>query len=174
MAYTKQTWVDRVVQYVRRFSAVEEAGSGYVLFTPQPGTVTEAGTPVDASRLNHMETGIEDAHAAILAMGNLDTDEVATGMTWIDGRTIYRKVVQMTLNNAGVDITASLGVTCELAWVDYGLSFIAYNTDSTTICSYCVSASDYAITYITSHATLHCKYWHTGTLYAVVNYVKAA
>lgn len=59
MAYTKQTWVDRLVQYAKRFTYTDD--STYLTLTPAPGTITAAGTPVDASRLNHMEDGIESA-----------------------------------------------------------------------------------------------------------------
>ena len=60
MSYVKQTWVDRLVQFAKRYSVAEDA-SGNLTLTVEPGTVTAAGTALDASRLNHMETGIEDA-----------------------------------------------------------------------------------------------------------------
>ncbi|BBI32374.1 hypothetical protein [Cohnella abietis] len=61
MAYTKTTWKDRVVQFARRFKKTGET-STEVTLTQDPGTVTEAGTPVNAAALNKMEQGIADAH----------------------------------------------------------------------------------------------------------------
>ena len=61
MSYVKQTWVDRAVEFFRRFSASEDV-DGNISLTEEPGLVTEAGTPLDATRLNHMEDGIEAAH----------------------------------------------------------------------------------------------------------------
>lgn len=44
-------------------------------------------TPVNATNLNHMDQGIYDANN----IGQYSTSEIAVG-TWIDGKTIYRKV----------------------------------------------------------------------------------
>lgn len=57
MAYVKQTWTDRVVEFARRFTYTQDGT--HITLTPEPGTVTEVGTPVDASRLNHIEDGIK-------------------------------------------------------------------------------------------------------------------
>lgn len=53
--YTKTAWVDRAVQFPRRFDKSLESSSSVTL-TPNPGTVTQAGTPVNASALNNIET----------------------------------------------------------------------------------------------------------------------
>lgn len=60
MGYMKNTWVDRIVQFPRRFRKSNEADDLLEL-TPEPGTVTAVGTPVNAALLNHMEQGIKDA-----------------------------------------------------------------------------------------------------------------
>lgn len=60
MAYTKTTWVDRVVQYPNRYTKTSESTSSVTL-TPDFGTVTAAGTPVNAAHLNKIEAGIESA-----------------------------------------------------------------------------------------------------------------
>lgn len=60
MAYVKQTWVDRLVQFAHRYTKTD-VDSSTVDLIAAPGTVTKAGTPVDAEHLNHMEEGIYDA-----------------------------------------------------------------------------------------------------------------
>jgi hypothetical protein len=74
MAYTKTTWLDRVVQYPNRYAKSGET-STQVTLTGDFGTVTQSGTAVNASNLNKIETGVSDSHTdndnqfAILAMG---------------------------------------------------------------------------------------------------------
>lgn len=58
--YSKQTWLDRVVQYARRFTKSDDGT--YLTLTPSPGTITAEGTPIESTRLNHIEDGIESAH----------------------------------------------------------------------------------------------------------------
>lgn len=57
MAYTKTTWVDRIVQFANRYTKSNET-STEVYLTQSPGTVTQSGTPVNAINLNKMEDGI--------------------------------------------------------------------------------------------------------------------
>lgn len=64
MAYNKTNWTDRVVQFVRRYVMTLVSGNTYDL-TPSEGNITSAGTPMTASLLNKMETGIYDAHVAV-------------------------------------------------------------------------------------------------------------
>lgn len=59
MSYIKQTWVDRAVEFFRRFSVTEDS-AGNITLTEEPGIVTSTGTPLDATRLNHIENGIEE------------------------------------------------------------------------------------------------------------------
>lgn len=61
MAYTKTTWVDRLVQFPNRFAKSNET-SGSVTLAADPGTVTSAGTALSATNLNKMEDGIESAN----------------------------------------------------------------------------------------------------------------
>ena len=58
MAYTKQTWADRVVQHAKRFTYTDDGT--HLTLTSAPGTVTAVGTPVNAANLNHIEDGIVD------------------------------------------------------------------------------------------------------------------
>lgn len=66
MIYSRQTWNDRSVEYPRRYTSVVDGS--YTTFTPSPGTITEAGTPINASNLNNIETGIENAEIREIQM----------------------------------------------------------------------------------------------------------
>lgn len=60
MAYTKQTWEDRIVEKPMTYMMTTNE-DGTVTLTPVPGTITKEGSKVNAERLNHMEEGIYDA-----------------------------------------------------------------------------------------------------------------
>lgn len=63
MAYKKTSWLDRAVQFPRRF---KDQNNNSLTLTADPGIVTEAGTPYNATQMNKIEKGIEDAHLDIL------------------------------------------------------------------------------------------------------------
>lgn len=86
MSYVKQTWVDRAVEFFRRFSVTEDA-SGNLTLTEEPGIVTSAGTPLDATRLNHIEDGIADVWTWIYPVGCLfeTTDSAFNPQTHFGG-----------------------------------------------------------------------------------------
>lgn len=48
------------------------------------------------TKLNGYDVEDSTAREQINNMGNFSTDEVDTGQTWIDGKTIYRKVFEKT------------------------------------------------------------------------------
>ena len=77
MAYTPNLWVDRLVQFARRFT-VTDLGGGMFEIEPEPGEVTEAGTPVNAANLNTLENGLADHTTA------------AMPHQFVDGGTTYR------------------------------------------------------------------------------------
>ncbi|CAM3876941.1 hypothetical protein COLU111180_12015 [Cohnella lubricantis] len=52
MAYEKTTWVDRVVQFASRF---RDQNNNQITLTPDPGEVTQQGTPLSAANLNKIE-----------------------------------------------------------------------------------------------------------------------
>ena len=58
MAYTPNTWSDRVGTGLNQF--VDQNGTQYT-FTPNPTSITQAGTPFSASWMNHIENGIASA-----------------------------------------------------------------------------------------------------------------
>lgn len=59
MSYVKTTWKDRMVEKPLTFTQVTNA-DGTITLTPAEGTIVEAGTPVNASNMNNIETGIEE------------------------------------------------------------------------------------------------------------------
>lgn len=61
MAYTPTTWTDRNVQYPRRYT---DELSNVKTFTPNEGTISNAGTAVTAAVMNNIETGIQENRQA--------------------------------------------------------------------------------------------------------------
>lgn len=53
MAYIPTIWTDRAVQFVRRYLRTED-GLVYT-FTPNEGTISDAGTPLNAANMNKIE-----------------------------------------------------------------------------------------------------------------------
>lgn len=60
MSYNMTTWQDRVVEFPNRYTKSGET-STQVTLALNPGTVTQAGTAVNANNLNKIEQGIFDA-----------------------------------------------------------------------------------------------------------------
>lgn len=56
----RRTWKDRVVEFPRRF---KDQHGNILELTPFPGTVLEAGTPVNAANLNGLEEDLESHKA---------------------------------------------------------------------------------------------------------------
>lgn len=61
MEYAKTTWVDRLVERPKTYMATTNS-DGSVTLTDAPGEVYNDGTPLNASNLNNMETGIKNVH----------------------------------------------------------------------------------------------------------------
>lgn len=68
MPYTKTIWKDRVVQNPNTYTKSGETSSEITLVA-KPGTVTEAGTPLNATNLNKLEIGVREVSQG------LSTDE---------------------------------------------------------------------------------------------------
>lgn len=62
MAYVKNTWVDQAGQ-IRYEQTTDE--DDLVILTPNYELITEIGTPVNATNMNHIEDGIADCDTAI-------------------------------------------------------------------------------------------------------------
>lgn len=60
MGYNKTIWKDRAVQFPNRYAKSGET-SGEVTLVSSPGTVTEAGTALNAGNLNKLETQYDNA-----------------------------------------------------------------------------------------------------------------
>lgn len=110
MAYTKTTWTDRIVQFAMRFTKSGETSTSVTL-TSDPGTVTQAGTPINAANLNKLEQGVQDAHTtadAALArsggqMTGLITAQTGTGIALGDGGKIVDQAGNRTVVHANQD-----------------------------------------------------------------------
>lgn len=62
MAYTPTNWKDRVVEKPRTYR-MQDNGDGTITLIPEPGTIYEPGTPVNAVNLNKLENGLQAAAA---------------------------------------------------------------------------------------------------------------
>lgn len=62
MAYTPTNWKDRVVEKPRTYR-MQDNGDGTITLIPEPGTIYEPGTPVNAANLNKLENGLQAAAA---------------------------------------------------------------------------------------------------------------
>lgn len=74
-------------------------------------------TPLSAENLNQMQTNIE---YAIQTSEVYSTEEQVIG-TWIDGKPLYRKVVQFTIGNINTSNQYRLGIAAEtiVSWKGY-------------------------------------------------------
>lgn len=52
-----RTWIDRIVQFPRKF-IITNNGDGTVTIDPSVGTITQTGTPVNATNLNGLEVDV--------------------------------------------------------------------------------------------------------------------
>jgi hypothetical protein len=60
MAYTPTVWKDRVVEKPRTY-VMQDNGDGTITLIPEPGTIYEPGTPVNAPNMNKIENGLQAA-----------------------------------------------------------------------------------------------------------------
>lgn len=120
MAYSKTTWLDRAVEFVNRYTKSGET-STEVTLVQSPGTITQAGTPLNATNLNKLEQGVADAlpkDGTEAMTGNdglkIDNGGASTGRVWeyIGARTasasISQYVLLAKLTDVGVRIMGSV------------------------------------------------------------------
>jgi hypothetical protein len=81
MAYTKTTWIDRVVEFANRY---KDQNLVQYIFTKDPGTITAAGTALNAVALNNIEDGIKNIETA-------GASYPFTNMPFFDGAAIVAK-----------------------------------------------------------------------------------
>lgn len=72
MAYVKNTWVDQNVQRPKTYQVTTNQ-DGSITLTDDFGLVTELGTPVNATNMNHIEQGIYDNDTHIGTLTSLTT-----------------------------------------------------------------------------------------------------
>ena len=111
---------------------------------------------------------------AVSAAGSYFTSEVNTGRKWINGKDIYRKVLEIPFT-AGVLVTATIsGVTLtDFQVIDMGHSFI-YSSDYGTRQPWGATKNAEVEIFYISEGTIRFKTTHPdGTFYAVVEYTKS-
>ena len=107
MAYTKTNWVDHVVSRPNTYTQTVNQDNTVTL--APAGTVEQQGTPVNAENLNHMETGIADAHSAVsdlsasteTALGGKQDKEDGKGLSSNDFTNAYKE----KLDNVDTEVT---------------------------------------------------------------------
>ncbi len=114
MAFTKKTWVDRMVEFAGRRKLTNVSNSSSVVYDVEraEGVVQQEGTAFSAANMNDLETRIANAITATdstVTTLNNNFNQLSTQITdytyyadesekvvgkWIDGRTIYRRLVK--------------------------------------------------------------------------------
>jgi hypothetical protein len=113
MAYTKTVWVDRVVQYPTKYTTTGSV-PGDIVLTANPGTITQAGTPVNATNLNKIETAIFDMDAKVNPAVTWTTPTMNSPWVLFDsanGAFMYRKDGQGTVWCKGAVKSGTSGST---------------------------------------------------------------
>ena len=116
MAYTKQTWLDRVGTFLNRFTKSNETLSSVELVN-NPGTITQAGTAFSASRMNYMESGIENAHRIATPLSDLSRvmringDGVPTFPDNVAGITYFKDPGDWVLADFSYDASVTPSIT---------------------------------------------------------------
>lgn len=88
MAYNKNTWVDRNVQYPQRYNLSLVSGTTYDI-SATPGTVTAAGTAITASNMNNLENAMDAVHKGTHVYGASSTTNDAYAITLSPALTAY-------------------------------------------------------------------------------------
>lgn len=104
MAYIKNNWADQDVERPRTYDVTDNP-DGSITLTDSFGTITEAGTPVNANNMNHIEDGIAGCAIRkhnLTEMFNLD--EWVLGGTG-DNEGIYKSLVANNIGNPVTDDT---------------------------------------------------------------------
>lgn len=81
MSYQPTEWRDRAVERLRTYHVTNNP-DGTITLTPEPGTVHEPGTLVNAVRLNNIENGIELLDAARIVFSEIEPADLKVGQLW--------------------------------------------------------------------------------------------
>lgn len=93
MTYIKNIWVDQDVERPKTYEVTNNQ-DGSITLTDSFGTVTELGTPVNATNMNHIEDGIEQCYTDL---ANVDLNNLsATGEARLGGNKVDRTGDTMT------------------------------------------------------------------------------
>lgn len=63
MAYKRTKWDDHVVEFPSRYTETEN-GDGTITHEEAPGEIVQEGTPINATNLNNIETGLQHTNIA--------------------------------------------------------------------------------------------------------------
>lgn len=136
--------------------------------------------PLSAANLNKIEQGIYDCDALATTTAttlsnniNYSTSEVAIG-TWIDGKTIYRKVYKITSGLPGVDKGGTVNVS-DLS-IDRCISLRGwtYSTTFGYIDMYFYNTG-FNMMHLNGNTQIYYKYHYATTeLYIIIEYTKTS
>lgn len=82
MNYTPTEWRDRAVERPRNYRATSNP-DGTITLTPEPGTVHEEGTPVNAARMNNIENGLVMLDNARVVVSAEEPPGLKEGQLWL-------------------------------------------------------------------------------------------
>ena len=151
MAYTKTVWKDQNVENPRTYS-IRDNGDNTVTLLDAFGTVTELGTPVNATNMNNIEDGIK----------NLDTnkqDKITGAATTITGSNLTGNRVLIS-NNSG-KVAASDTTSTELGYVHGVTSAIQTQINA--------KAADNAVVKLTGNQTIAGTKTFSSTIAGSIN-----
>lgn len=101
MAYLKQTWEDRQVEFPMTFT-VTENDNGTITLTPYPGAVEKEGTQFTAARMNNIENGIASGMAPTGCILPYGGNNAPQGWLLCDGSAVNRATYEDLFNVIGV------------------------------------------------------------------------
>ena len=134
--------------------------------------VLSPGKVVDSVASGNMNSVTSNA---VAASGSFTTSEVNTGLTWIDGKPIYKKVIQLPFT-AGVPVSATIPCVklSDFQVIDMGHSYIYAATYGTRQPWGANGNSDVGVFYISGGTLKFTSSHPDGTFFAVVLYTKSA
>lgn len=100
MAYVKETWEDRQVEFPMTFTMTEN-DNGTITLTPYPGTIENEGTPFTAARMNNIENGIANGIVPTGCILPYSGNNAPQGWLLCDGSAINRTTYADLFNVIG-------------------------------------------------------------------------
>lgn len=135
--------------------------------------VNNGAPPLSAANLNKIEDGILTCDTAINSIATYSTSETPVG-TWIDGKTIYRKVYKITSGLPGIDTTGTVDVSDLSIDRCVSLRGWTYSTTFGYIDMYFYNTSS-NVMFLSHNTQISYKYhWTTTELYIIIEYTKTS